>query len=77
MLSDFVDVVHTVGPQGEFADELKSCYASCIDAVTENSLKSVVRQLFNFISAQHIASHNYTNPTFQGIRLFTNIICLH
>jgi len=55
VLFDCADVMHTVGPQGEFADKLKSCYESCIEAMTENSLKSVVRLLFQFISAQHAA----------------------
>jgi len=36
------DIIHTVGPQGEFADELKSCYQSCIQRMIENSLKSIV-----------------------------------
>jgi len=38
-----VDIVHTVGPQGEFADELESCYQTCIQRMSENSLKSIVR----------------------------------
>ena len=35
--------MHTVGPQGEFADELQSCYQTCIQKMNENSLKSIVR----------------------------------
>jgi len=38
-----LDVIHTVGPQGEFARELHSCYRTCIQRMTENSLKSIVR----------------------------------
>lgn len=34
-------VIHTVGPQGEQPQKLKSCYESCLNLVKENGLKSV------------------------------------
>jgi len=44
----FADIVHTVGPQGEFDAELRSCYQTCIKKMNENNLKSIVRFAVGF-----------------------------
>jgi len=39
--------LHTVGPQGEYPDKLKSCYESCLQIMREKNLKTLVCDIYN------------------------------
>jgi hypothetical protein len=43
LITSFPDVIHTVGPQGEKPEKLESCYRTCLQVLTANKLRSVVR----------------------------------
>jgi len=38
-----VDVIHTVGPQGENSAKLKNCYSHCFEEMLNLHQKSIVR----------------------------------
>nr|CAD7587531.1 unnamed protein product [Timema genevievae] len=34
-------IIHTVGPQGEYPDQLESCYKTCLDLLVKEKLRSI------------------------------------
>lgn len=37
-----LDIIHTVGPIGEYSEKLASCYLTSLTLAKENQLKSIV-----------------------------------
>lgn len=40
-----VDVIHTVGPKGEYPDILQTAYESCLDLAVEKKLRTIVSNI--------------------------------
>nr|CAD7262974.1 unnamed protein product [Timema shepardi] len=38
-------IIHTVGPQGEYPDQLESCYKTCLDLLVKEKLRSISTRL--------------------------------
>lgn len=38
------NILHTVGPIGRKEGQLQSCYQTCLEVLTDNNLRSVVRK---------------------------------
>lgn len=46
----FVDVIHTVGPQEENPDALRSCYETSLQLLIDNDLRSIVGSIEFFLN---------------------------